>query len=544
MTSTAESTPSSLNSFKLTGVKCTNRHLGQGSYGYVEEYIYRELRCAGKKLMSVLREGTTKDEEKALYGNAANECVVLSKLKHPNIVQFLGVHFEGEDPAPILVMEYVPHTLSDFLDRHKKRAPQEITYGILVDVARALCYLHGGSPIIIHRDLSANNVLLTLDLRAKVSDLGTAKILNVSLTEKIERCKKMTKCPGTPAYMPLEACSEDSVYDETIDCFSYGVLILHILTGEWPVPNDKIHDEDHQTNDIHRRQQYIRKIDDNHPLLGLIYSCLDHKSKRPSAKVILDKVLEVQKQCCKQQSNRMTLLTELETNSERRAALERELGQLKDKQKRLDLLHSKEAEVKAMEIGKLEHENEMLRSLVEVRNNEQEALEKRVQSKDDMLYKKEEEISAMKQKMDQEINAVKKRVKEEIQAIQKQRDEEIQAHQKQIDEEMNAKETEIGAKEKEINDYKEKLVKKERLIDEAIRKNSQRAHEALHRSQSQRDAVMEYLRSGTQVSILLYFQFGLLLQKHDSLSLLWLEIYPFPDNAKRAIGRSCPLCSA
>ena len=544
MASEARSTSQSLERFKLTGVKRshTRRHLGQGAYGYVEEYIYRELKCAGKKLMPVLRESiANKEQERALYENAARECMTLSTLKHPNIVQFLGVHFEDDDPVPILIMEYVPYTLSGFLDKHKNSIPPEIAYGVLVDVARALCYLHGGDNIIMHRDLSANNILLTLDLTAKVSDLGTARILNVSVAEKIERCKRMTKCPGTPVYMPLEARSEVPCYDESLDCFSYGVLILHILTGEWPIPSDKIHDEGRPVgvlSDIDQRREFIEKIDENHPLMGLIHNCLDHKSKRSSAKVILKKVEEVQKQCCKPQVDRMTLLIQQKLADERKAVLEGELNRLKDEKKRLELLHEAEVE----EIEKLENENIMLRSLVELRNTEQEAMEKCAQNKDELCRKKEDEISTLKQeinsmkkhiedemqayrnKKDEEMQAYQKEKDEDMRAYQKQKDEDMRAYQKQKDDEMQAykkhkddevqaykkqkddeiqaykkqKDDNMNAKEKEINDYKESLVKKERIIDEAIRKNNERAHE--DKSHSEKGAIMEYLRSGTQVS--------------------------------------------
>ena len=329
---------------------------------------------------------------------------------------------------------------------------------------------------------------LTFDLKAKVSDLGTARILYVSVSEKFKRCQVMSRCPGTPVYMPPEAHSEPPDYDETLDCFSYGVLILHILSGEWPVPIEGTRDERHQVvvlNEVNRRQKYIEQIDENHPLMGLIYNCLDHKSKRPSAKAILEKVLEVQKQCCQFQPDKMTLLTQQKSDAERKAALEEEVGQLRSEQKRLEHLHSMEAEGTAKEVERLKGENEMLRSLVEVRNTEQEALECRVQKKTEMLQKREEEIVALKQKMDEEIDAVKKHAREELQTYQKENDDKI------------------NAKEMELNDYQEKLLKKEKIIDEAIERNNERAqkaHEDLHRNESEKGAVMEYLRSGTQVS--------------------------------------------
>ena len=73
-------------------------------------------------------------------------------------------------------------------------------------MALGLHYLHTRSPAVIHRDLSANNVLLSPDMTAKISDLGMAKILNLSIQKLVET---MTKAPGTLAYMPPEALVND-----------------------------------------------------------------------------------------------------------------------------------------------------------------------------------------------------------------------------------------------------------------------------------------------------------------------------------------------
>lgn len=514
---------SSLDRFRLSGIK---RHssrilLGQGAYGFVEEYTYRELRCAGKKLMPILREGNSKDQEQALLKNAVKECEMLSKLKHPNIVQFLGVHFDEDDPIPILMMEYVPYTLSSFLDRHKHGdMPPEITYGILVDVAQALCYLHGGDPVIIHRDLSANNVLLTTDLRAKLSDLGTARILNVSVQEKIKKYQKMTTCPGTPVYMPPEARLEIAQYNENIDCYSYGVLILHVLNRDWPIRTEVIPIESHQVvvlTDIERRQEHIDRIDANHPLKGLILRCLDHKDKRPAAKEILEKVQSVQKQCCKGESDRMTLLIQQRLDSEKKAALEKEIHELKsERQKQVDqlrsemerkvdqlnnevktnkYLYSEEAKKTAEEVEELKSVNEGLKSMLDIKTIDLEASEEHEKSMSEMLRKKEEEIEAIKKDAEEKLHACQEKKDEEIANIKREAEERQVAYKKQLDDK-------VAEKVKEMNTYREKLHKKEEIIEAAIQggnERAQKAHEALHKSRSEQGTVMEYLRSGTQV---------------------------------------------
>ena len=114
--------------------------------------------------------------------------------------------------------------------------PEAISYGILHDVALGLRYLHEHSPPIIHRDLSANNVLLTSSMSAKISDLGVAKILNITPAQMTQRMS--TQAPGTPCYMPPEALMARPAYTSKIDSYSYGVMIIHVLCGRWPFPAD------------------------------------------------------------------------------------------------------------------------------------------------------------------------------------------------------------------------------------------------------------------------------------------------------------------
>ena len=189
---------------KLSDVRETGKEIGRGSYATVVELEYKGLLCVGKKIHQVLYEG----QESSHLKRFEEECKLLSQLSSPHIVQFLGVYYDSETNAPVLVMEFLPATLAQSLDQYGTM-PDEISVSILRDVTLGLRYLHERDNPIIHRDLSANNVLLTADMCAKISDLGVAKILELSPFQR----QTMTKTPGTSCYMPPEAMADKPLYD-------------------------------------------------------------------------------------------------------------------------------------------------------------------------------------------------------------------------------------------------------------------------------------------------------------------------------------------
>ena len=170
----------------LESIECTGKVIGRGSYAVVLEMCYYGLRCAGKKFSTDLC-GQSVGEQRVgdTIRRFAEESSLLSQLRHPNIVQFLGVYFQRGTSIPVLVMEFLPATLAQRIDKNTELGslPSEVIYSILSDVALGVNYLHGHSPPIVHRDLSANNILLTKDLTAKISDLGVAKILHLNPRE-------------------------------------------------------------------------------------------------------------------------------------------------------------------------------------------------------------------------------------------------------------------------------------------------------------------------------------------------------------------------
>ena len=255
--------------------------------------LHIALDCAGKRLRA-----KTTDDTQLLLKRFGDECDIFSRLRHPHIVQFLGTYREHGSDIPIMVMEYLPFTLSTLIDEHHTTTttilglPEPIAYSILCDVSLALCYFHGYRPDpIIHRDLSANNVLLTRDMTAKISDLGVAKILDISPREKTE-LQKLTKCPGTHIYMPPEAFTGS--YGTPLDIYSFGVLILHIFSGEWPCPSVGTKTEAGilvPVSQTARRQRYFNKMGTDHALRMLTEECIHfNPRRRPTANQIHEAV--------------------------------------------------------------------------------------------------------------------------------------------------------------------------------------------------------------------------------------------------------------
>ena len=306
---------SGLDPFKLIGIERTKNELGTGSYASVYELNYLGLKCAGKKLHeSLLKQGggTT-----YALGRFEEECRLLSQMRHPNIVQFLGVYFEQGMQVPILVMEFLPSTLTSCIEKNGILR-SELSYSILHDVALGLNYLHSHAPPIIHRDLSSNNVLLTPDMKAKVSDLGVAKIVNLTPLQ-VSRMVHNTQAPGTPAYMPPEALVATPKYDKSIDVFSFGIMMIHMFSGKWPEPQEAQirmeHDSDKMipVSEAERRDVFLTAIGNEHPMMNLICKCVSNNpKKRPNTNEIVPQLRDIMVKNPPSLSNRLEMLQQID----------------------------------------------------------------------------------------------------------------------------------------------------------------------------------------------------------------------------------------
>ena len=263
-----------------------NDNLGSGSYGVVCKAMWGQRLCAAKLLHPIFFQSNDPGVV-ATKRSFEQECRFLNDMKHPHIVEYLGTSHDPDSGLLVLLMELMDESLTHFLGRSQQPLAFHIEVDLCHDIALALAYIH--SKDIIHRDLSGNNVLL-LAGRAKITDFGMSKLLDSN-----RRMTPLTMCPGTLAYMPPEALSEPPVYSKKIDCFSFGVLQIQIMTRQFPDPGPAmqvVEDSRSPTGtikipvlDSERRKSHIDLIDPTHTLLPTALGCLSYSEKdRPSAK--------------------------------------------------------------------------------------------------------------------------------------------------------------------------------------------------------------------------------------------------------------------
>ena len=296
-----------LKQFELTNVKFTGEKLGTGSYGSVDVVEIPGALCAAKTIHELLIQSVSQQRgghgrgggyvPRSIIEGFVTECTLMSTLRHPHIVQFLGICYPPGAQLPALVMELLMTSLYNMLESTSD-IPLSIKRSLLRDVARGLVFLHSLS--LIHRDLTASNVLIDSSLTAKIADLGMARMLNIQAGR---REATMTKGPGNASYMPPEAkdgTGDVIKYGKPIDAFSFGNLILFTATQKCPDPKNPTY-YDEKSGTMKARTEIERRIDSfqllwqtfgkEHPLILLATQCLqDNPRFRPTAPQILQRL--------------------------------------------------------------------------------------------------------------------------------------------------------------------------------------------------------------------------------------------------------------
>ena len=188
-------------------------------------------------------------------------------------VEFLGA-FKDAKLGPVLVMEKMKEDLRQFLNTSKDKLTLHEQLRISLEITRGVTFLHQLTPPMVHRDLNDKNVMFSFDGVAKIGDFGQSKLKqDLYLT---------TAVPGMLSFMPPEALHEEnSKYDESLDIFSLGVLMLEIGTQHPPTRNVV---GIGVTLEVERRAADLRRMSHCHPLKPFILLCLsDSPKQRPKA---------------------------------------------------------------------------------------------------------------------------------------------------------------------------------------------------------------------------------------------------------------------
>ena len=242
--------------------------------------------------------------------------------------------------------------------------PIRTKISIIKDVALGLRYLHTCNPPIIHRDLSSNNVLLSKGMEGKIGDLGTARLVDP------RRQSRMTKAPGTVDFMPPEALADvtNIHYGKELDVFSFGCVMLHTLSHQWPTPSQAVIINPETglitggRSEVERRSKYFERIDRSRSgmLIPLIESCLSNLPKNRSSIV----------RVCDHLEGQLVDREQLSTNKLTVSALQQEIQQKDVELGRKDVeIQRKYTEIQQKDAELQRKDAELLRKDAEIQRN-------------------------------------------------------------------------------------------------------------------------------------------------------------------------------
>ncbi|KAJ1293377.1 hypothetical protein BS78_01G063300 [Paspalum vaginatum] len=195
--------------------------LGQGGFGYVHRGVLPGGRAvAVKQLKSDSGQGEREFQA---------EVDTISRVHHRHLVSLVGYCIAGA--RRVLVYEFVPNKTLEFHLHGKGQPvmPWSTRLRIALGSAKGLAYLHEDChPRIIHRDIKSANILLDNNFEAMVADFGLAKLSSDNNTHV------STRVMGTFGYLAPEYASSGKLTEKS-DVFSYGVMLLELLTGRRPI---------------------------------------------------------------------------------------------------------------------------------------------------------------------------------------------------------------------------------------------------------------------------------------------------------------------
>eukprot|EP00698_Gefionella_okellyi_P004995 TRINITY_DN1459_c0_g2_i1.p1 TRINITY_DN1459_c0_g2~~TRINITY_DN1459_c0_g2_i1.p1 ORF type:complete len:1033 (-),score=276.64 TRINITY_DN1459_c0_g2_i1:175-2817(-) len=243
--------------------------LGTGGFGEVFEGDWRGTQVAVKVLSQARMSPRELTDFRA-------EVIMMSKLRHPNIVQFLGSSLTP--PRLALITEYMGRG-SLYAILHGEQSgplPLETVIRMAKEMARGMNYLHLHKPPILHRDLKSLNILVGTDWTVKVADFGLSRAKDYTHV--------MSKV-GTPRWTAPEVLASKP-YGEKADVYSFGVVLWEMVTGEVPFKSLSSYEAAHAVMTHDQRPKIPASC--SAQLSMLITMCWDREpTKRPTFEMIL-----------------------------------------------------------------------------------------------------------------------------------------------------------------------------------------------------------------------------------------------------------------
>ena len=506
-----------------------NQNLGCGSFGTVYKASYHGTPVAAKYLHQPVRD----------YESFKHKFETLQGLIHPNLVTYqTNTTRPGPQSRrrPILVMELMERNLTQFLEEAEHNIPIHLQVSLCLDITFALAYLH--SQQIVHGHLTSNNVLL-VGTTAKVADFGMSDTQS-SVTQ-------------SALYLPPEARVSHPKFSEKSDVFSFGVLLVQIITREAPAPTPREvttpstrqqqvdvislgggvvqivtsipQQQLAPLSEVDRRQQHIRKIASTHPLREIALQCLkDTAMERPTAKSVVTKFnavryhpqyaasLKQEKENVQQEvaqlkerlkSREEIVLKEKQESQKQMVIAKREIVQLKEKLKSKEELalkwtqeSDKQMRLVQQKVAQLQAE---LKSKAEFTQKQKQESEKQKEVLLQQVKEKDQEIASIRLTFGlehQTVVALKKEV--EVKSIQ------IQDRDKQILKQSQESQKQMGSAQREIAQLKGELKSKEELALKE-RQESEKQMEKLQQQLKEKEQMITTIQTayGTQHQALL-----------------------------------------
>ncbi|XP_065874435.1 probable LRR receptor-like serine/threonine-protein kinase At1g67720 isoform X3 [Euphorbia lathyris] len=258
--------------------KSFSKKIGRGSFGTV---FYGQMKDGKEVAVKIMA-----DSSSHMTHQFVTEVALLSRIHHRNLVPLIG--FCEEEHQRILVYEYMHNgTLRDHIYGSSNLKPLDwlVRLRIAEDAAKGLEYLHTGcSPSIIHRDVKTSNILLDINMRAKVSDFGLSRQAEEDLTHISSVAR------GTVGYLDPEYYANQQLTEKS-DVYSFGVVLLELISGKKPVSAEEFGAD---LNIVHWARALIRKGD----VVSIVDPVLLGNAKIES----IWRVAEIAIQCVQQRS--------------------------------------------------------------------------------------------------------------------------------------------------------------------------------------------------------------------------------------------------